>query len=165
MALVVILSRVLGRESDALRVLVLAGGMMVLVNPMILLHDVSFQLSFAATLAIVALVPVIEKHFLKDIKGNLKKYSTQQFRCVKCNEKFRRPPLSNKCLVCGNKLLFTISEGSVIKYLEPSLKLARKYDFSPYLKQSLEVVEDNILLVFGKDKDKQVGLGTFLNQS
>ena len=64
MALVVILSRVLGRESDALRVLVLAGGMMVLVNPMILLHDVSFQLSFAATLAIVALVPVIEKHFL-----------------------------------------------------------------------------------------------------
>jgi competence protein ComEC len=64
MALVVILARVVGRESDALRVLVLAGGMMILVNPMILLHDVSFQLSFAATLAIVALVPVIEKYFL-----------------------------------------------------------------------------------------------------
>lgn len=64
MALVVILARVLGRESDALRVLVLAGGMMVLVNPMILLHDVSFQLSFVATLAIVALVPVVEKYFL-----------------------------------------------------------------------------------------------------
>ncbi len=64
MALVVILARMLGRESDALRVLVLAGGMMVFVNPMILLHDVSFQLSFAATLAIVAFVPVIEKYFL-----------------------------------------------------------------------------------------------------
>lgn len=64
MALVVILARVLGRESGALRVLVLAGGMMVLVNPMILLHDVSFQLSFVATLAIVALVPVVEKYFL-----------------------------------------------------------------------------------------------------
>ncbi|RMF54951.1 DNA polymerase II large subunit [Candidatus Woesearchaeota archaeon] len=40
---------------------------------------------------------VIEKHFLKDIKGNLRKFSTQQYRCVDCNEKFRRPPLSGKC--------------------------------------------------------------------
>lgn len=64
MALVIILARALGRESIALRVLVLAGVLMVLVNPMILLHDVSFQLSFAATLAIVIFVPVIEKYFL-----------------------------------------------------------------------------------------------------
>ena len=105
---------------------------------------------------------VIEKHFMKDIKGNLRKFSMQQFRCVKCNEKYRRPPLTNKCTKCNNRLLFTISEGSVIKYLEPSLKLARKYDFSPYLKQSLELVEDNIHLVFGKEKDKQVGLGNFM---
>lgn len=53
----------LGREGEALRVLVLVGGLMVLVNPMILLHDVSFQLSFSATLAIVIFVPVIEKYF------------------------------------------------------------------------------------------------------
>lgn len=63
MALIVIFSRVLGREGDALRALVLAGGLMVLVNPMILLHDVSFQLSFSATLALVTLVPAIEKFF------------------------------------------------------------------------------------------------------
>ncbi|MFZ2303819.1 MAG: ComEC/Rec2 family competence protein [Minisyncoccia bacterium] len=63
MALVVILARMLGREGDALRVLVLVGGLMVFVNPMILLHDVSFQLSFSATLAIVVFVPVIEKYF------------------------------------------------------------------------------------------------------
>ncbi len=64
MALVVILARMLGREGDALRVLVLVGGLMVFTNPMILLHDVSFQLSFSATLAIVVFVPVIEKYFL-----------------------------------------------------------------------------------------------------
>ncbi|HLC95389.1 MAG TPA: ComEC/Rec2 family competence protein, partial [Patescibacteria group bacterium] len=63
MALVVILARVFGREGDALRVLVLVGGLMVFVNPMILLHDVSFQLSFSATLAIVVFAPVIEKYF------------------------------------------------------------------------------------------------------
>lgn len=64
MALVVILARVLGRESDALRVLALVGGLMVFANPMILLYDVSFQLSFSATLAIVVFVPVIERYFL-----------------------------------------------------------------------------------------------------
>lgn len=106
---------------------------------------------------------VIQKHFMKDIKGNLRKFSMQQFRCVKCNEKFRRPPLSNKCSACGGKLIFTISHGSVIKYLGPSLTLAEKYDFSPYLKQCLELVKADVDHIFGKEKDKQVGLGTFLS--
>ncbi len=105
---------------------------------------------------------VIQKHFIKDLKGNLKKFSMQQFRCVKCNEKYRRPPLAGKCSACGGKLIFTISEGSVIKYLNPSLKLAEKYDFSPYLKQTLNIIRADVEHVFGKDKEKQVGLGTFM---
>lgn len=64
MALIIILARVLGREGDALRALALAGCIMVFMNPMILLNDVSFQLSFSATLAIVVFVPVIEKYFI-----------------------------------------------------------------------------------------------------
>ena len=44
---------------------------------------------------------VIEKHFLKDTKGNLRKFSMQQFRCVKCNEIYRRPPFIGKCTVQG----------------------------------------------------------------
>jgi DNA polymerase II large subunit len=104
---------------------------------------------------------IIQKHFIKDIKGNLRKFSMQQFRCVGCNEKYKRPPLLGKCLNCGGKLIFTITEGSVVKYLEASLTLARDYDFSPYLKQSLYVVKDQIEGVFGKEKDKQVGLGEF----
>ena len=106
---------------------------------------------------------VIQKHFLRDIKGNLRKFSMQQFRCVKCNAKFRRPPLINKCVSCGGKLIFTISEGSVIKYLAPSLKLAEKYEFSPYLKQTLELVKQQIDDIFGKEKEKQVGLGSFMS--
>ncbi|MDO8510866.1 MAG: DNA polymerase II large subunit [Nanoarchaeota archaeon] len=105
---------------------------------------------------------VIQKHFLRDIKGNLRKFSMQQFRCVKCNAKFRRPPLINKCTACGGRLIFTISEGSVVKYLIPSLKLAEKYDFSPYLKQTLDMVKEQVDMIFGKEKDKQVGLGSFM---
>jgi len=105
---------------------------------------------------------VIQKHFLRDIKGNLRKFSMQQFRCVKCNAKYRRPPLVNKCVTCGSRLIFTISEGSVIKYLIPSLKLAEKYDFSPYLKQTLDMLKEQVDMIFGKEKEKQVGLGSFM---
>ena len=42
------------------------------------------------------------------------------------------------------------------------LSLSEKFEFSPYLKQSLELVEDNVNLVFGKEKDKQVGLAGFI---
>ncbi|MCX6709812.1 MAG: DNA polymerase II large subunit, partial [Candidatus Woesearchaeota archaeon] len=102
---------------------------------------------------------VIEKHFMKDIKGNLRKFSMQQFRCVSCNAKYRRPPLSGICTKCGGKLIFTVSEGFVLKYLEPSISLAKKYNVPQYLKHSLELVKRRVEGVFGKDKEKQEGLG------
>ena len=105
---------------------------------------------------------VFQKHFLRDIKGNLRKFSMQQFRCVGCNAKYRRPPLRNNCIACNGRLIFTISEGSVVKYLEPSLLLAEKYNFSPYLKQTLMLLKTDVDNVFGK-KDKQVGLGEFIS--
>ena len=102
---------------------------------------------------------VIEKHFLKDIKGNLRKYFHQQFRCSKCNTIYRRPPLFGRCLKCGGPFVFTVSEGSISKYLEPSLSLAQKYNVSPYLKQTLELLKLHIGGVFGMEKEKQEGLG------
>src|SRR3989344_5205420 len=102
---------------------------------------------------------IIERHFLRDIKGNLRKFSMQQFRCVACNEKFRRVPLQGKCTKCKGKILFTISEGSIIKYLQPSMSLAEKYNLPAYLQQSLELLGIMIESLFGKDKEKQEDLG------
>ncbi|NTV22884.1 MAG: DNA polymerase II large subunit [Nanoarchaeota archaeon] len=107
---------------------------------------------------------VIEKHFIKDIKGNLRKFSTQQFRCGSCNTKFRRPPLAGKCTACGGKILFTISEGSIVKYLEPTLDLARKYKVSTYLQQTLLFLEKQVLSILGKEKEKQEALGKWFTQ-
>jgi len=104
---------------------------------------------------------VIEKHFIKDTKGNLRKFSMQEFRCTKCNEKFRRPPLAGRCTKCAGNIIFTISEGSVIKYLEPSMSLANKYNVPAYLKQTLELTKRRIEGVFGKDKEVQRGLGAW----
>jgi DNA polymerase II large subunit len=102
---------------------------------------------------------VIERHFLPDMKGNLRKFSMQQFRCVQCNEKFRRPPLIGKCTKCDGKILFTISEGSIVKYLGPAVSLAEKYNLPAYLKQTLELTQRRVEGVFGKEKEKQEGLG------
>ncbi len=101
---------------------------------------------------------IIEKHLLKDTKGNLRKFSTQQFRCVGCNEKFRRPPLIGKCTKCGGKIIFTVPYGAVVKYLSHSINLASKYNVTDYLKQSLELLQLRIESLFGKEKEKQEGL-------
>jgi len=100
---------------------------------------------------------IIERHFMRDIRGNLRKFAQQQFRCVACNEKFRRPPMSGKC-DCGGKIIFTISEGSIVKYLEPALNLAETFNISEYTKQSLELAKLYIESIFGKAKDKQIDL-------
>jgi len=105
---------------------------------------------------------VIEKHFIRDTKGNLRKFSMQEFRCANCNTKFRRPPLRLLCPVCKTgKIIFTISEGSVIKYLGKSLKLAEKYNVPLFLKQTLDLLNLRVEDVFGKEKEKQVGLSEF----
>ena len=104
---------------------------------------------------------VIEKHFIRDTKGNLRKFSQQQFRCVNCNEKYRRPPLKGICAECNGKLIFTVSEGFITKYLEPSISLAAKYEVSTYLQQSLELLKRRVEDVFGKEKEKQEDLGAW----
>lgn len=101
---------------------------------------------------------IIERHFIRDIKGNLRKFSQQQFRCVNCNTKYRRPPLAGKCLRCGGRIIFTVSKGSIIKYLEPALSLAEKFEVPEYTKHSLYLVKTRIESIFGKEKDKQVEL-------
>ena len=102
---------------------------------------------------------VIEKHFIRDIKGNLRKFSTQQFRCGTCNEKYRRPPLAGKCLKCHGKIIFTISEGSIVKYLQPTISLGEKYHIPAYLSQTIELTKRRIEEYFGKEEERQEGLG------
>ncbi len=105
---------------------------------------------------------VIEKHFIRDLKGNLRKFSMQAFRCVKCNESYRRPPLRGSCS-CGGRIIFTISEGSVVKYLTPAESLVTKYNLDTYLAQSIELTRRRVEEVFGKDPEKQLGLGEWFS--
>ena len=63
MALLVILAKVTGRVSDLTRALFLAGLVMVLHNPQIVVFDPSFQLSFLATLGLIFFSPHLNNFF------------------------------------------------------------------------------------------------------
>ena len=104
---------------------------------------------------------IIDRHFIKDLKGNLRKFSMQGFRCVACNEIMRRPPLTGVCQKCGGKIIFTINEGGIKKYLEPAINLASKYNLSNYIKQNLEIIKENIDSIFGKELEKQKSITDF----
>ena len=101
---------------------------------------------------------VIDKHFIKDMRGNLRKFSTQQFRCVSCNEIVRRPLLKGACPQCNGKIIFTVNEGGIRKYLEPALELVNKYQPSKYMKQNLELIKSYIESIFGREAEKQEAL-------
>ncbi len=105
---------------------------------------------------------VISSHFLPDLIGNLRAFSKQKVRCVKCNKKFRRPPLSGTCSKCGGRIILTVHEGAVKKYLDVSHKIAMEYDVSDYTKQRLKLIDLEIQSLFKSDKSKQMGIVDFM---
>lgn len=62
MALLALLARATGRIYEITLALLFAGFVMLLYNPKILIFDPSFQLSFLATLGLIHLSPLLEKH-------------------------------------------------------------------------------------------------------
>ncbi len=61
MALLVLLAKTTNRKYDIRRALILAGVFMLIQNPKVLVFDISFQLSFLATLALIYVSPIVEK--------------------------------------------------------------------------------------------------------
>ncbi len=101
-----------------------------------------------------AVARIINDHFFPDIYGNLRKFSKQEFRCKKCNKKYRRPPLSGKCIDCNSELQLTITRGSIEKYLNIALELAEKYNIAPYYKDRLRLIKLSLESMF---IDKNLG--------
>jgi DNA polymerase II large subunit len=101
---------------------------------------------------------VLTTHFIRDIAGNLRAFSTQSFRCKSCNKRFRRLPLCGKCLFCGGPLTLTVYRGGIEKYLEAAQGLIDKYSLPKYYTQRIALVKDEITAMFDNKKPKQVSL-------
>jgi DNA polymerase II large subunit len=129
-----------------------------------MVEKISRQLGLAEKLNCVDEMFVAEKilssHFLKDIKGNFRTFFRQTFRCTACQNVIRRPPLNGKCPKCSGPIVLTVSEGTILKYLEASKKIAEDYKLEPYLYNQLTLLQSQINNVFGK-KDRQCSLAAF----
>lgn len=75
MALLTLLSGVIGKRYQVLRSLLFAGFIMLVINPLLLVHDVGFQLSFMATLGLIVISPLLQKKLSKlPLQGIIKNY-------------------------------------------------------------------------------------------
>ena len=104
---------------------------------------------------------VITKHFLPDMIGNLKSFSSQSLRCTKCGAKYRRIPLSGRCY-CGNNLTLTVHEKSVRKYLEITKEVSERFDLDAYTQQRVALIEESMKSLFQSDKIKKCKLSDFM---
>jgi DNA polymerase II large subunit len=105
---------------------------------------------------------IIEYHFLPDLLGNLRAFSSQDVRCLDCGEKYRRMPLSGDCRECGGRVNLTVHEGSVNKYIDTAIRVAEEFGAREYTKQRLEILERSIERVFEDDTNKQSGIADFM---
>jgi len=105
---------------------------------------------------------VVITHFMPDIIGNTRAFCRQEFRCTNCNKKYRRLPLSGKCTGCdkGN-IILTIAPGSVKKYLRIVKKIVNTYDLSEYLKQRIDLIEEEIESILKDESMKQKSLSEY----
>jgi DNA polymerase II large subunit len=104
---------------------------------------------------------VLTTHFIRDIAGNLRAFSTQAFRCKSCNKRFRRLPLRGKCPFCGGSLTLTVYRGGIEKYLDPAQRLIEKYELPNYYAQRIALIKDEIESMFDNKKPKQISLTAF----
>jgi DNA polymerase II large subunit len=104
---------------------------------------------------------LIDSHLIRDTYGNLRAFARQKFRCVKCNAKYRRPPILGKCDKCGGRVILTVSQGTITKYVDLTDDVVKNYVQSDYIKQRMELVKKEIESVFENDKSKQFSLAQF----
>ncbi len=104
---------------------------------------------------------LIKNHFIPDLKGNLRAFSRQRFRCPNCNKKYRRVPLSGECENCGGDIILTVTQGGVEKYMKVASRVSKEYNVTSYTRQRLGLIEEEIESIFESDIKKQMSLADF----
>jgi len=136
-----------------------------------MIDKMTAQLSLAEKIQAVVAADVARRvlstHLMRDLIGNLRAFSTQRMRCMKCNAKFRRPPLRGVCPKCGGKITMTVYRGTIEKYLDLARDLVRRYDLGTYNAQRLLLLQEELKSLFreeGEEKEekKQPALADFM---
>jgi DNA polymerase II large subunit len=98
---------------------------------------------------------LLDSHFLPDIFGNIRAFTTQKVRCTSCNEKFRRIPLVGVCPKCSGKLVLTVTKAGITKYVELAAKIVQDYRLPRYYQQRLDLARKVINSLFPLEESSQ----------
>jgi len=91
---------------------------------------------------------VLSTHFLRDIRGNLRAYSTQKVRCLKCNRTYRRVPISGQCICGESRLSLTVRQKNISKYLVVTEKIIREYHLDQHMQERLKLINASLDSLF-----------------
>jgi DNA polymerase II large subunit len=105
---------------------------------------------------------LLKHHFIPDLAGNLRAFSTQNFRCTKCGAKYRRIPLKGSCSRCNGNLILTVHEGNVNKYLEAAFALSREYGLGSFVEQQISLIDRGLKTLIPPKKKNDRQLSDFL---
>jgi DNA polymerase II large subunit len=108
---------------------------------------------------------ILEKHVLPDLLGNLRSFAAQQVRCITCNTKYRRIPLSGKCsndACVKSNVILTIPPKGVSKYFDICEWLVNNYNLGKYNEDRLDKIRIALESHFPKNEPKQLDLTEWL---
>ena len=108
---------------------------------------------------------LIDRHLIRDMRGNLRAFGQQKVRCTKCGASYRRPPLSGKCntiidkkvdpfsneeveINCPGNIILTVSKGSVSKYDGLMQELIQKYGCDDYTNELYQLISSWVAETF-----------------
>jgi DNA polymerase II large subunit len=101
----------------------------------------------ALTDKLVGVVPakvaerILDSHLLRDLAGNLRAFYIQGARCKRCGAKYRRVPLSGRCMFCRGELIMLVHNKSVGKYLDLVTWLLAKFEYDDYFRQYVNLLK------------------------
>ncbi len=108
---------------------------------------------------------ILERHVLPDLIGNLRAFASQKVRCITCNSKYRRVPLSGKCInaECDrSNLVLTVPPKGVSKYFDICKDLVTKYDLGKYHENRIEKIKIALDSHFPDKGPRQLDLSEWL---
>jgi competence protein ComEC len=174
MAILVLLSKYLKRDYKISRSLLIAAVGMLLLNPMLLLFDPSFQLSFLATIGLIYSTPIAEKiFFFLPERFNIRSviaatmatqifvtpyllYSTREISLVAVPVNFLLSlvlPITmllcfvTGCLACLHLILALPVSFGAVAFLTSEIKLVHFFAFLPYASVALPLFPGWLLVI------------------
>ena len=114
---------------------------------------------------------LINRHLIRDMRGNLRAYGQQKTRCTKCGASYRRVPISGKCInvikkdaenpltgevedqICNHKLILTVTQGAVAKYDGLIDQIIERYGCDDYTDNLYRLVSSWVADTFSSDEE------------